>query len=52
MSKATRAFFDSLSYSHRREYVQWIEEAKKKETRDRRIAKAVEMLGEGSRTPK
>ena len=52
MPRATRSFFDSLSFSHRREYVQWIEEAKKQETRDRRIARAIEMMGEGARSPK
>lgn len=52
MPKATRAFFDSLSYSHRREYVQWIEAAKKQETRDRRIVKAIDMMNKGSRSPK
>jgi hypothetical protein len=46
-----RAFFDSLSYTHRKEYVRWIEGAKRDETRSRRIAKAVEMLCEGVRTP-
>ena len=40
-------YFDRLSYSHRREYVEWIEEAKKQETRERRIAKALDMLAEG-----
>lgn len=49
LRKATeaRAFFDSLSYSHRKEYVRWIEEAKKPETRATRVAKAVEMLTAG-----
>jgi hypothetical protein len=32
---------------NQREYVTWIEEAKRAETRRRRIAKAVEMLREG-----
>jgi hypothetical protein len=41
--------FDDLSYSHKREYVNWIEDAKRAETRERRIAKAVEMLREGRR---
>jgi Bacteriocin-protection, YdeI or OmpD-Associated/Domain of unknown function (DUF1905) len=41
--------FARLSYSHKREYVNWIEEAKRAETRQRRIAKAVEMLREGRR---
>jgi hypothetical protein len=39
-----REAFDALSFSHRREHVQAIEEAKKPETRARRIAKAVEMV--------
>ena len=40
-------FFDRLAPSHRKEYVRWIEEAKKLETRQRRVMKAVEMLAEG-----
>ena len=43
------AFWKGLSYSHQREYVAWIEEAKKAETRERRIAKAVGMLAEGKK---
>jgi hypothetical protein len=42
-----RRYFDGLSFSHKREYVAWIEEAKKAETRQRRIVKAVAMLHEG-----
>jgi hypothetical protein len=37
--------FDALSYSHRREYVQWIEEAKRPATRQRRIEQTVERVG-------
>ena len=37
--------FDALSYSHRREYVQWIEEAKRPATRKRRIEQTVERVG-------
>jgi hypothetical protein len=37
-------FFDTLSYTHRKEYARWIAEAKKDETRQRRLNKAVEML--------
>jgi len=36
-----------LSNSHRREYVQWIEGAKKAETRALRVAKSVLRLAEG-----
>ena len=46
-----RAFFDSLSYTHRKEYVRWIEEAKRAETRRARIEKAVELLRARVRTP-
>jgi hypothetical protein len=44
-----RLFFAGLSYSGRREYVRWIEGAKREETRARRIAKAIRMLGQGQR---
>ena len=39
-----RKAFDALSYSHRREHVNAINDAKKPETRVRRISKALEML--------
>ncbi|MCM1567627.1 MAG: YdeI/OmpD-associated family protein [Dehalobacter sp.] len=38
-------FFESLSYTHKKDYVLWITSAKKMETRMDRIQKAVEMLG-------
>ena len=46
-----RAFFDGLSFTHRREYAEWIAEAKREETRRRRAAKALELLRGGVRTP-
>lgn len=39
-----RVYFESLSYTHQKEYVQWIAEAKREETKVRRIEKAVAML--------
>jgi uncharacterized protein YdeI (YjbR/CyaY-like superfamily) len=36
-----------MSYTHRKEYVEWIKEAKREETRRRRIAKAVELIRAG-----
>ena len=42
-----RQVFGSLSYSHRKEYADWIAEAKQPETRARRAAKAVDLLREG-----
>ena len=45
-----RQFFDDLAYSHRKEWVRWIEESKKVETRTSRIVRAVESLRAGKRT--
>ena len=42
-----RAAFDALSPSHRREYCEWIAEAKREETKARRVAKALTQLREG-----
>jgi uncharacterized protein YdeI (YjbR/CyaY-like superfamily) len=44
--KATAAYA-AFSPSCQREYAEWIAEAKRPETRDRRIAQAVEWIGEG-----
>jgi bifunctional DNA-binding transcriptional regulator/antitoxin component of YhaV-PrlF toxin-antitoxin module len=44
---AARRFFDGLSYSNKRRFTLPIEEAKRAETRERRIAKAVSQLREG-----
>jgi Bacteriocin-protection, YdeI or OmpD-Associated len=41
--------FRCLSHSHRREYVAWVEEAKRPETRARRIAETVERVRAGKR---
>jgi Bacteriocin-protection, YdeI or OmpD-Associated/Domain of unknown function (DUF1905) len=42
-----RAAFDRLAYTYRKEYARWIHDAKRDETRQRRVAQAVEMLREG-----
>jgi hypothetical protein len=39
-----RAAFDALAFSHRREYAQWIAEAKREETRERRVRQTLERL--------
>ncbi len=49
-SVATIAF-ERLSYTHRREYVTWVESAKRDQTRMRRLAQALDMLREGRPTP-
>jgi uncharacterized protein YdeI (YjbR/CyaY-like superfamily) len=45
--KAAAATFRAFSPGRQREYVEWIAEAKRDDTRDRRIAQAVEWLAEG-----
>jgi hypothetical protein len=42
-----KAAFEAFSPSHRREYAEWIAEAKKPETKERRVQQALEMLAEG-----
>jgi hypothetical protein len=39
------------SYTHRKEYTQWVGEAKKPETRQRRVEKTIEMLRRGTKHP-
>lgn len=43
------AFFNQLSYTHQKAYVRWIEEAKRVETRQSRIAQAIERLKQGKK---
>ncbi|MBN1633357.1 MAG: YdeI/OmpD-associated family protein [Ignavibacteria bacterium] len=43
---ALKTYMD-FSYSHKKEYLEWITEAKKEETRDTRINIAIEWLSEG-----
>lgn len=45
--EAASEAFTGLSYSHQREYVEWIEQAKRPETRARRVAQAIARLGAG-----
>jgi hypothetical protein len=42
-----RAAFDALAYSHRKEFARWVAEAKKPETRGRRIEQMLAMLAKG-----
>ena len=45
-----RAFFAELSYTHRKEWARWIEEAKKPETRAARLEKTLAALKQRKRT--
>jgi hypothetical protein len=50
MDDQARSAFDRLAVSHRKEWVRWVEEAKKAETRTARITKTVESLKAGRKT--
>ena len=45
---AAQQIFDGLPFTHRKEYVRWIEEAKKAETRANRVAKTLTRLKDSS----
>jgi bifunctional DNA-binding transcriptional regulator/antitoxin component of YhaV-PrlF toxin-antitoxin module len=47
-----RAALEALSYSNRKEYADWVAEARKPETRQRRAREAVRLLEQGIRTPR
>lgn len=46
-NQAARATFDGFSYTKKKEYVEWITEAKRESTRRRRLVQAVEWMVEG-----
>lgn len=46
-NKMAEEIFENFAYSHRKEYIEWFEEAKTEETRNKRIAQALEWISEG-----
>ncbi|PZS12960.1 MAG: 2-isopropylmalate synthase [Solirubrobacterales bacterium] len=44
---AAMAAFEALAYTHRKEYARWVDEAKRDDTRQRRVTQALQMLREG-----
>jgi uncharacterized protein YdeI (YjbR/CyaY-like superfamily) len=46
---AAKAAFDAFAPSHRREYIEWIAQARRADTRARRLGQAPEWLAEGKR---
>ena len=44
-----KELYEKMSYTHRKEYIRWIEEAKKEETRERRKIKMIEMILDGKK---
>lgn len=39
--------FDGLAYTHRKEFARWVTEAKRDETRQKRVSQAIQMLKDG-----
>jgi uncharacterized protein YdeI (YjbR/CyaY-like superfamily) len=48
-NKKAAATFEGFPYSCKKEYVQWVTEAKTEPTREKRLATTVEWLAEGKR---
>ena len=48
-SPEAKNLFEKMSYTHQKEYIRWIEEAKKPETRERRKEKMIQMIVEGKK---
>jgi uncharacterized protein YdeI (YjbR/CyaY-like superfamily) len=46
-SKKAGVVFENFSPSHRREYIEWITEAKRPETREKRLQQTLALLAEG-----
>lgn len=44
-------FFETLPYSHKREYIRWITDAKREDTRKRRLDATLEKLRAGKKNP-
>ena len=44
-----KELFDAMSYTHRKEYIRWIVEAKKPETREKRKVKMIELILAGKK---
>ncbi|MPS74571.1 MAG: DUF1905 domain-containing protein [Chryseobacterium sp.] len=48
-NEKVKEIYEKMSYTHKKEYIRWIEEAKKAETRERRKIKMIEMLMKGKK---
>ncbi|HPH97793.1 MAG TPA: YdeI/OmpD-associated family protein [Anaerolineaceae bacterium] len=48
-SPEAQAFFNRLSFTHQKEYLQWVEEAKREQTRQSRIEQMIALLKQGEK---
>ena len=51
-NKAAANAFDSLAFTHKKEYLEWIISAKKEETRSKRVGETIERLTKGWNNPR
>ena len=50
-NKKEAAFFDTLSFTNKKEYLEWIVTAKREETRNERIKGTIDRLGKNWKNP-
>jgi hypothetical protein len=50
-NKKQEAFFNTLSFTNKKEYIEWIVSAKREETRNERVKASVERLGKEWKNP-
>ncbi len=51
-NKKAKTFFEALSFTNKKEYVEWIVTAKRKETRHERVKGTLERLEKGRKNPR
>ena len=51
-NKKQRELFDSLSFTNKKEYIEWIVTAKREETRNERVKETIERLAKGWKNPR
>ena len=51
-NKKQQDFFNTLSFTNKKEYLEWIVTAKREETRKERISETIERLGKGWKNPR
>ena len=51
-NKKAETFFNSLAFSNKREYLEWVITAKRSETREKRVLAGMEMLEKGFKNPR
>ena len=48
-SKKAWNVFDNFNYTNKKEYIEWVTEAKTEETRNKRLSQSIEWMAEGKK---